>query len=159
MKKFIAVLFTFTLAAAPTVALANLDLIQDGCLIEGNTVTTSFAVANFNSPIPVADVHLIPENPVPGCTILRCGAPTGWTCTLNATTLGVDYVAVDPATVVNSGQILHGFTFTLDPEFCCYMVQFTGPAGEVLLEVEKCFDCVHVGVTPETWGNVKQLFK
>jgi hypothetical protein len=159
MKKFLTIVFTVALAALPTMAMASLDLIQEGCQVEGNTVTTTFAVANYNSPVPVADVHLIPENPVPGCTIIGCGVPAGWLCTLNPATLGVDYQVLDPASAVFAGQIEHGFTFVLDPDFCCYIVQFTGPNHEVLLEVEKCFSCVHVGAAPETWGNVKQLFR
>ena len=159
MKKCLMLVLTLTLAALPTATFATFDLIQEACRVEGNTVTTSFAVVNFNSPVPVADLHLLPENPVPGCTIIGSGAPVGWSSTLNAANLGVDYLALDPASYVYAGQILHGFNFVLDPEYCCYIAQFTGPNHEVLFEVEKCFSCVHVGVAPETWGNVKQLFR
>ena len=58
-----------------------------------------------------------------------------------------------------AGQIKRGFSYTLDPDFCCYIVRFLGPEGETLLEQEECFNCVHVGVQPETWGHVKNHYR
>jgi hypothetical protein len=159
MKKRALLVIAFALAVMPTAAFATFSVIQDSCRVAGNSVTTSFSVVNFNSPVAVADLHFLPENPVPGCTMIGCGAPAGWNCALNAATHGVDYVALDPAAYIYAGQIRHGFDFVLDPEFCCYIVQFTGPNHEILFEQEECFSCVHVGVEPQTWGNVKKLFQ
>lgn len=159
MKKCLLLACTVALAALPSASFATFDLIQEDCILQGNTVTTVFAAVNFNSPVPIADIHLIPENPVPGCTVIGCGAPAGWSCSLNATNLGVDYLALDPSAYIQAGQIVHGFNYVLDPDFCCYIVRFTGPSHEVLLEVEKCFSCVHVGTEPGTWGNVKRMFR
>lgn len=159
MKKCLLLVFTLALAVLPAVAFATYDLVQEGCRSDQTSTTTVFAIANFNSPVPIADLHLIPENPVPGCHIIGCDAPAGWACALNPANLGVDYTALDPAQYVTAGQAKHGFTFTLDPEICCYIVQFTGPQHEILYETEVCFTCVHVDAAPETWGNVKQLFR
>lgn len=161
MRKCLLVLATVALAVIPASAFATYSVIQDSCRTDeaANTETTYFSVVNFNSPTPVCDLHFIPENPVPGCTIIGCGAPAGWSCALNAATLGVDYVALTPADCISAGQIKHGFYFILDPEFCCYIVQFTGPQGEVLAEQEECFSCIHVAVEKQTWGGVKKMFK
>ena len=78
---------------------------------------------------------------------------------LNAATLGVDYQALTPDDCIRAGQIKRGFSFVLDPEYCCYIVQFTGPDHEILAEQEECFNCVHVGVQDETWGNMKKHYR
>ena len=159
MKKSFLILLTAALAIAPTAAFATFSVIQDSCRTEGNTETTYFSVVNFNSPVPVCDLHFIPENPVPGCIMIGCGAPAGWGYALNPATGGTDWQALTPADCVTAGTIKRGFSFTLDPEFCCYIVQFTGPNHEVLNEAEICFNCVHVGVQPNTWGNMKKLYR
>jgi hypothetical protein len=148
-----------SLALLPTAASATFSVIQDSCRTVGNTEITYFSFVNFNSPVAVCDLHFIPENPVPGCTMIGCAAPAGWSCALNGATLGVDYQALSPADCVAAGNILRGFSFTLDPDFCCYIVQFTDENHQVIAEQEECFNCVHVGVEPESWGNVKQMFR
>jgi hypothetical protein len=72
---------------------------------------------------------------------------------------GADWRALDPSGCIPAGSIKRGYSFDLDPEFCCYLVQFTGPQGEVLAEVEECFDCVQVGTQRQSWSNVKQLYR
>ena len=160
MKKLqLCLALALALAVLPSAAFARFSVIQDSCRTEGNTVITYFSVVNFDSPVAVCDLHFIPENPVPGCTMIGCGTPAGWSCALNAATLGVDYVALTPADCIGAGTMKRGFSFTLDPDFCCYIVQFTDGNGNVLLEQEECFNCVHVGVQPETWGNMKKLYR
>lgn len=159
MRKLVAIAFLVALAVAPSAAFATFSVIQDSCRTQGNTETTYFSVVNFNSPVPVCDLHFIPENPVPGCIMIGCTPAPGWTCALNGATGGVDYFALTPADCIAAGQIKRGFNFVLDPDFCCYIVQFTGPAGEVLAEQEECFNCVHVGVEKQPWGGVKKLFR
>ena len=159
MKKCLLVLAVAVLAIAPSSAFATFSVIQDSCRVHGNDVTTWFSVVNFNSPVPVCDLHFLPENPVPGCTMIGCIAPAGWGCALNPVTLGVDYQALTAADCIFAGQIKRGFAFVLDPDFCCYIVQFTGPNHEVLHEQEECFNCVHVGVENKTWGDTKKLYR
>ena len=72
---------------------------------------------------------------------------------------GADWQADTDADYIPAGHIKHGFDFLLDPAFCCYLVDFTGPNGQVLCQQEECFSCVTVGVHPDTWGNVKKLFR
>lgn len=159
MKKCLLVLATVALVVLPTAAFATFSVIQDSCRTEGNTVTTYFSVVNFNSATPVCDLHFLPENPVPGCIIIGCGSPAGWTCALNPMTGGVDWTALTPADCIGAGTIKRGFSFTLDPDFCCYIVVFTGPMGEELGRQEECFNCVHVGVDNKPWGEVKKLYR
>lgn len=159
MRRILLLSVVVSLAVLPTAASATFSVIQDSCRTEGNTEITYFSFVNFNSPVPVCDMHFIPENPVPGCTIIGCAAPAGWACALNPGNLGVDYTALSPADCVTAGNILSGFSYTLDPEFCCYIVQFTDENHEVIAEQEECFNCIHVGVDSESWGNVKQMFR
>jgi hypothetical protein len=159
MKLKLLLLAAFASLVLPTAASARFSVIQDSCRTDGNTETTFFSVVNFDSPVPVCDLHFIPENPVPGCLIIGCAAPPGWSCALNPTDHGVDYQALTTADCIGAGTIKRGFSFTLDPEFCCYIVQFTGPQHEVLAEQEECFNCVHVGVEPKTWGDAKKLYR
>ena len=159
MKKCLLLVIAVTLAVLPSAASARFSVIQDSCRTDGNTEITYFSVVNFDSPVPVCDLHFIPENPVPGCTIIGCGAALGWACALNPATQGVDYQALTAADCIGAGQIKRGFSYTLDPDFCCYIVRFLGPEGETLLEQEECFNCVHVGVQPETWGHVKNHYR
>jgi len=158
MKNYLLLCVAATVALLPSAASARFSAIQDSCRTVGNTEVTYFSVVNFDSPVPVCDLHFIPENPVPGCIIIDCGAPAGWGCALNPATQGVDYQALSPADCIGAGQIKRGFSYTLDPDFCCYIVQFTGPNHEVLGEQEECFNCVHVDVEEKTWGGVKKLF-
>jgi len=159
MKKSLLILATVALVVLPTSAFATFSTIQDSCRTVGNTVITYFSVVNFNSPVPVCDIHFLPENPVPGCIIIGCSSPAGWTCALNAGNGGVDWQALTPADCITAGTIKRGFSFTLDPDFCCYLVTFTGPQHEPLATQEECFNCVHVGVEDKPWSGVKNLYR
>jgi hypothetical protein len=159
MKKCFLILAVAAMSVAPTAAFATFSVIQDSCRTQANEVTTYFSVVNFNSPVPVCDIHFLPENPVPGCIIIGCSSAAGWTCALNTTNGGVDWLALSPADCISAGQIKRGFSFTLDPDFCCYLVTFTGPNHEVLATQEECFNCVHVGTEQKTWTNMKKLFR
>jgi hypothetical protein len=159
MKKCLLVLATVALVTVPSAAFATFSVIQDSCRTNANEVTTFFSVVNFNSPVAVCDLHFLPENPVPGCIMIGCSAPVGWSCALNAGNLGADWQALTPADCISAGQIKRGFSFTLDPDFCCYLVTFTGPNHEELATQEECFNCVHVGVEDGDWGKVKKLYR
>ena len=158
MKKCFLILATVALVVLPTAAFATFSVIQDSCRTAGNTETTYFSVVNFNSPVPICDLHFQPENPVPGCIVIGCHAPAGWGCALNSALGGVDWGAFTPGDCIFAGSRKRGFSFTLDPDFCCYLVTFTGPQHEVLAQQEECFSCVHVGVENKTWGDVKKLY-
>jgi hypothetical protein len=158
MKKCLLLLAAVALVVVPTSAFATFSVIQDSCRTVGNTVTTHFSVVNFNSPVPVCDLHFVPENPVPGCMIIGCGAPAGWSCALTAGG-GVDWQALSPADCITAGTIKRGFSFTLDPDFCCYLVTFTGPQHEELATQEECFTCVHVGTEAKPWSELKRLYQ
>ncbi len=120
---------------------------------------TYFSVVNLNSPVPVCDLHFQPENPVPGCIMIACEAPAGWGCSFIPITGGVSWEALFPGPdCIVAGSRKGGFSFTLDPDFCCYVVSFTGPQHEILGEQEECFTCVHVGVQNKTWSDVKKLY-
>jgi hypothetical protein len=159
MKKCLLVLLVVALAIVPSAAFARFSVIQDSCRVAGNEVTTFFSVVNFDSQVPVCDLHFIPENPVPGCIIIGCIPAAGWSCALNPANQGVDYQALTPADCIGAGTIKRGFAFILDPDFCCYIVQFTGPDHQILGEQEECFNCVHVGVDTKTWGETKKLYR
>ncbi|MFQ5601339.1 MAG: hypothetical protein ACE5G2_12410, partial [Candidatus Krumholzibacteriia bacterium] len=143
---------------------ADASVVQDSCVefSEGGLdfVRVHFSVVNFSLPAAICDLHFTPEPfpAIPGCEILECSHPMGWSCGLEPGG-GASWVADTPADCIPPGEIKRGFDLLLDPEFCCYIVQFTGPAGEVLLEQEECFTCVKVGVEGETWGAIKKLYR
>ena len=158
MRKSFLLTIGLALAILPSAALGHVSVIQDGCRQGDGTVTVLFSVVNFDVPPAICDLHFIPENPVPGCVMIGCSVPAGWQCALNSNG-GADWQALTPADCIQPGHIQHGFDFVLDPEFCCYLVTFTGPQGEVLAQQEECFDCLKVGVNNSTWGNVKGMFR
>jgi hypothetical protein len=70
MKKCFLVLAAAALALLPSAAFARFSVIQDSCRADGAVLTVYFSVVNFDSPVPVCDLHFIPENPVPGCIMI-----------------------------------------------------------------------------------------
>jgi hypothetical protein len=159
MRKSFLLGIGLALAILPSAALGHVSVIQDGCRQGNGTVTVLFSVVNFDVVPAICDLHFLPENPVPGCIMIGCSVPAGWHCALNPTG-GADWQADAAAdNCIHAGQIKHGFDFVLDPEFCCYLVTFTGPNGETLAQQEECFDCLKVGTQNSTWGNVKDMFK
>jgi hypothetical protein len=164
LKKRLLTVFALALFALPITAFADASLRQDGCIPfeEGGIeyVDVWFTAINFSLPAELCDIHLIPEPqpPDPACIIIQCSAPPGWSCFLRADG-GADWFANTPADCISPGSALSGFHFVLDPGYCCYIVQFTGPAGDVLLEQEECFCDKTVGTEESTWGQIKSRYE
>lgn len=153
-----------TLFVLPTASHADAAVVQDSCYVfeqgGANYVRIYFTIVNFSLPEPVCDLHLIPEPfpALPECEILECGAPAGWSCVLSPGG-GADWFANTPGDCIATGTAKGEFSILLDPGFCCYVTQFTGPAGQVLLEQEECFTlCGKVATETKTWGNVKSIY-
>jgi hypothetical protein len=152
------------LGLVPTLSHADASVVQDSCITVGQgppwAVWTYFSVVNFSLPAPVCDLHFIPEpQPVlPRCQIVDFRSSAGWTGQLTALG-GAYWYAMTPDDCIPAGSAKGGFAFLLDPDYCCYVVQFTGPTGEVLLEQEECFSCQKVPVEGDTWGNIKEMYR
>ena len=119
------------------------------------------SVVNFSLPTDVCDLHFIPEPfpALPDCFVQACTPAPGWSCNLDAGG-GASWFANSPADCISPGNIKGPFSFVLDPGFCCYVVQFTGQLGEVLLEQEECFTlCGKVKVEDGTWGKIKKFYE
>jgi hypothetical protein len=146
----------------PASSWADASVVQDSCVTIGNgEIRIYFTVVNFSLPEVLCDLHFFPEpQPVlPECEHLDCNAAMGWTCFLNPLG-GSDFFANTLNDCVPQGTGKGGFYFTLDPGFCCYIVQFTGPDGSVMLEQEECFTlCDKVGAESRSWGNVKDIYR
>ncbi|UCH84289.1 MAG: hypothetical protein JSW50_00960 [Candidatus Latescibacterota bacterium] len=156
-------LFLFLLA--PTISFADASVVQDSCVavIEGPPpwpVWTYFTIVNFSLPAPVCDLHFIPEPqpPDPGCVMIGTINAAGWSSFLNPLD-GADFFANTLGDCVPVGGSKGGFAFLLDPDYCCYIVQFTDPTGAVMLEQEECFTCQKVPVETRTWGHIKGLYE
>jgi len=161
---------TFILLAAflvfPALAIADASVVQLWCeevTPDADFVRIHFSVVNFSLPAPVCDLHLLAEPfpPVPECEPLACGSPDGWDCNLNALG-GADWFASGPESCIAVGDMYGEYTIDLpapDAGFCCFVVQFTGPAGEVLLEQEECFYCTVVPLEETTWGTIKSMYR
>jgi hypothetical protein len=152
------------LLTAPADTLADASVVQDSCIVVGTppnaNLWTYFTVVNFSLPDVVCDLHFIPEpQPVlPGCEMLDTRNAAGWASFLNPFG-GADFFANTLNDCIQPGTAKGGFAFFLDPDFCCYVVQFTGPDGSVLLEQEECFTCQKVPTEHETWGKIKSLYR
>ena len=148
----------------PVLAHADASVVQDSCVIVGDgppwNVWTYFTIVNFGLPEAVCDLHMLPEPqpPLPGCVMMDLKYPVGWTGFLSPLG-GADWFASTIDDCIQPGSSKGSFAFLLDPDFCCYVVQFTGPAGEVLLEQEECFTCQKVPTEENTWGHIKELYK
>jgi hypothetical protein len=164
MRKLLVVLSIplLILGLVPAVSHADASVVQDSCLAVGTqppyNVWTYFTVVNFSLPAPVCGIHVIPEPlPVlPRCEIIGLDSPAGWTGTLNAFG-GADWTSA--SNCIATGSAKGEFAFLLDPDFCCYVVQFLGPAGELLLEQEECFTCQKVPVEGDSWGFIKDTYR
>lgn len=149
--------------ALPSMVMADASVRQDSCVAyyAGGKFFTrvKFTVVNFSLPVPVCDLHFIPEpQPVdPDCEMLGTFDPPGWTSSLNPLG-GADWFANTPADCIAPGTAISGFGFVLDPGFCCYVVQFTDGTGDVILEQEECFCDTPLPVENETWGAIKSLY-
>lgn len=167
MKKLLTALSIplLILGLVPAVSHADASVVQDSCIaVPGPqppyNVWTYFTVINFSLPAAVCGIHVVPEPlPVlPRCEIIDLHSPVGWSGNLNATG-GADWVAASPADCIPVAGAKGEFAFLLDPDYCCYVVQFLGPAGELLLEQEECFTCQKVPSQQNTWGQVKEFYR
>lgn len=166
-NKLLPVLFfpLILLLMAPIPAFADASVVQDSCVavVEGPppwAVWTYFTVVNFSLPSPVCDVHFIPEPqpPHPECVMIGTRDAVGWSSFLNPLG-GADFFANTPSDCIPVGGSKGGFAFLLDPDYCCYVVQFTDPTGAVMLEQEECFTCQKVPVEERTWGGIKEIYR
>jgi len=151
------------LGLVPAVSHADASVVQDSCIaVPGPhppyNVWTYFTVINFSLQAPVCAIHVVPEpQPVlPRCEIIGLQTPAGWTGTLTPSG-GADWTTASDCIAVGGAQ--GEFAFLLDPDYCCYVVQFIGPAGEILLEQEECFTCQKVPTEQNTWGQVKEFYR
>jgi hypothetical protein len=148
----------------PQFALADASVRQDSCVyyMEGENLfaRVKFTVVNFSLPAPICDLHFIPEPqpPLSECTMIDTYDPMGWSSFLNPFG-GADWFAHTPLDCIEPGTAKSGYGYLLDPGFCCYIVQFTGPTGEVLLEQEECFCDKPVPTEDRTWGAIKALYR
>ena len=153
------------LMLVPVMAHADASVVQDSCVVVGDgppwlEVWTYFTVVNFSLPVAVCDLHFIPEPQpsLPGCTFIEIKSPSGWSGFLNPFG-GADWFANAPGDCIEPGTAKGEFAFKLDPDFCCYVVQFTDATGAVILEQEECFTCQKVPVNEKTWGHIKELYE
>ena len=160
----VAVVVLLTGFVLPSVALADASVVQDSCQVwtEGNNyfVRIYFTVINFSLPDVLCDLHFTPE-PLPvtnDCEILEITSPMGWSGALNPLG-GADWWADTPADCITQGTAKSTFSILLDPGFCCYVVDFTGPTGAIMLTQEECFTlCGKVATEESTWGRIKELY-
>ena len=82
----------------------------------------------------------------------------GWQSFLNPFG-GADWFANTAVDCIAPGTAKGGFAFLLDPDFCCYVVQFCDATGAVMLEQEECFTCQKLPTENETWGKIKELYR
>ena len=165
MRKSSLIAIALAMLLVPSMVLASINVVQDSCRTVWNptgnkwSVVVYFSVVNFDSPTPICGVNFVVEGqpPDPGCIMVACNAPAGWGCNVTPN-VGANYAATT-GPCVTAGHIVRGFSFTLDPEFCCYRVWFIGPNGVILDMEEVCYSCVFIGTQPLPWSNVKQLYR
>jgi hypothetical protein len=155
----------FLLLIVPVIAVADASVVQDSCVVVGTgpppwSVWTYFTIVNFSLPAPVCALSFIPEPqpPAQGCEIIGTQNAAGWTSFLNPFG-GADYFANTIGDCVPILGSKGGFAFLLDPDYCCYVVQFIDPTGAVMLEQEECFTCQKVPVDSRTWGSIKDIYQ
>jgi len=133
-------------------------MVQDSCSAVGEELTFHFSVINFNSPA-VCGFSLVPELPLPGCLIVEGSCPSDWLYSQRGDG-GGDWGAQGPTGCFVAGQIRRGFSFVLDPKFCCYTAQYVGTTGLVIFQQQECFTCgFPIGLQPTPWTGVKKLYR
>ena len=160
-----ALLALLVLMVLPSLAHADASIVQDSCTGYYDPTgklffLIDFTVVNVSLPTSVCDLHFVPEPTPPqvGCEMVQCGGPMGWSCFLNPSG-GADWFANTPADCIPPGSGKGGFSFLLDPAYCCYVVQFTDPTGAVILEQEECFCSDPVPKANTTWGLLKSRYR
>jgi hypothetical protein len=162
MRQFTIILTAFLVL--PLTALADASVVQDYCeqLVEGSydELIIHFSVVNYSLPAPICDLHLVYE-PIPPdsqCQITALEPPPGWSGYMSP--LGVDFFANTPSDCIDAGTMMGGFQIVVgNPEFCCFIVQFTDPTGAVIEEQEECFNCTLVGENEHAWGEIKSMYR
>jgi hypothetical protein len=152
--------------AMPVAALADASIIQLWCHAPDahpNIVEVHFSLINFSLPEDVCGFSLRSEPfpPFPGCVPLWVQETPGWTGALNNLG-GADWVVNNAGTCIGQQEMQGEFVIALpDPDnsFCCYVVQYLGSAGQVLLEQEECFYCAVVPTESVDWGTVKSMYR
>ena len=163
MKKLLLVT-TLALLVLPSTVFAAASVVQDSCVafVENdlNFAKIHFSLVNFSLPAPVCGLNFEPEpQPVlPECEMVASEAPAGWVTSLKANG-GATYGQFPALGCVPAGSSQSGFSFTLDPGFCCYVVKFFDAAGDVLLEQEECFCEKPVQTENMTWGMLKSTYR
>jgi hypothetical protein len=115
---------------------------------------------NFSLPSAVCALYVVPEPqpPVAECVMIDLKYPVGWTGFLSPLG-GADWFAITPGDCIAPGSSKGEYAFLLDPDFCCYVVQFADATGAVMLEQEECFTCQKVPTDGKTWGHMKELYR
>lgn len=162
------------LVLMPATVLADVSVVQDSCVVVGTppnaNLWTYFTVVNFSLPVAVCGLHFIPEPqpPHPACVMLDTRSPgpdpgipgsAGWSGFLDTATGGAEWFANTSSDCVSPGTSKGQFAFFLDPDFCCYVVQFTDATGAVIHEQEECFTCQKLPLEKSSWGYIKQLYE
>jgi hypothetical protein len=156
-------------AAQPAFAQAGrpVHIVQTDCdtlSLDPPLVRVTFGVINLG-PVPVCSIHLIPiqSGPTPSdsCRILACSNAPGWQC--GVADDGSAIWRIDPASppgCILQGQKHEPFDIELDPLYCCYIVQYDDPNGQIFFTDEVCFECQKpVPTRNTTWGSVKSLYR
>lgn len=159
------VALTLVLVLMPAIIHADVSVVQDSCVVVGTppnaNLWTYFTVVNFSLPVAVCGLNFIPEPqpPHPACVMLNTRSPAGWSAVLDPATGGAEWFANTPSDCLAPGTSKGEFAFYLDPDFCCYIVQFADATGAVIHEQEECFTCQKLPVEESSWGYIKQLYE
>ncbi len=156
----------FAILAMPVAALADASIVQLWCHAPDETpniVEVHFSVINFSLPEAVCGFSLRSEPfpPFAGCVPLWLQETAGWNGTLNAQG-GADWNVAADGACIGQQEMAGEFVIALpdpDDSFCCYVVQYLGAAGQVLLEQEECFYCAVVPTETVNWGTLKSLYR
>jgi len=164
MKRKLLLIAALSMLVLPGLALASVSVVQDSCRTFNQAGITYnqiyFTVVNFNLPNAVCSITFTPE-PLPAppqCVIVSTTQPATW---VGATLPNGGAQWATGTTCITPGTDQHGFSFVIDPDFCCYMVGFYDNHENLLAQQEECFiRCEQpVAVEPNTWGSVKSMYR
>jgi hypothetical protein len=140
----------------------NAEFVQTDCEVLSVTPPrTRLGMALINlGQTPICGFRLTPttSDPNQGCQLIECAAPPGWACSVDAAAGSGTWTTTGAC--LAPSDILRGFTFVLDPPYCCYSSQFMDAQGYVVFTNTTCFACdATVPVRPSSWAQVKQLYR
>ena len=162
MRKLSLLILVLAFAAVGSPAWADVSARQDSCVTyedEGITYTRiHFTVVNFSLPGPVCEFRFIPEPQpaLPECTMIDCDHPPNWSCGLNGDG-GATWVTGPDC--IFPGDARSGFSYLLDPGFCCYKVEFYCADQDLQVTQEECFCDKPVQNQSSTWGRMKGIYR